>query len=141
MERFRLVTKNQLNPEQRQLFDLVLATGITIHPKIFKAARFTSANVSKLLTLAPLSIFCAAKELKVRFNSDKLGTSWRGYLFPTMNDDGLWDTYGLLSHVSVWNFVAFQQEFHSCHLSHDNLATLLRVFLQILMDLETDAYN
>lgn len=36
MERFRLVTKNQLNPEQRQLFDLVLAAGITIHPEIFK---------------------------------------------------------------------------------------------------------
>ena len=36
MERFHLVTKNQLNPEQRQLFDLVLAAGITIHPKIFK---------------------------------------------------------------------------------------------------------
>ncbi|KAK8391504.1 hypothetical protein O3P69_017221 [Scylla paramamosain] len=36
MERFRLATKNQLSPEQRQLFDLVLAAGITIHPKIFK---------------------------------------------------------------------------------------------------------
>lgn len=36
MERFRLVTKSHLNPEQRQLFDLVLAAGITIHPEIFK---------------------------------------------------------------------------------------------------------
>lgn len=39
----------------------------------FRAAMLTSASVSRLLTLAPLRIFCAARELKVRFSSERLG--------------------------------------------------------------------
>ncbi|KAG7174407.1 Mitotic-spindle organizing protein 2-like [Homarus americanus] len=33
---YTLVTKNNLNSEQRQLFDLVRAAGIIIHPQLFK---------------------------------------------------------------------------------------------------------
>lgn len=33
---YTLVTKNNLNAEQRQLFDLVRAADIVMHPQIFK---------------------------------------------------------------------------------------------------------
>ncbi|XP_045128071.1 mitotic-spindle organizing protein 2-like [Portunus trituberculatus] len=73
MERFRLVTKNQLNPEQRQLFDLVLATGITIHPKIFKVLMDLLA-----LNVPPHAILSLLREVhdKIPQDMNENFTAW-----------------------------------------------------------------